>query len=1097
MRNHRFRLYQWLYRNLVGPGRQAVYESEHLDLSGIRPLERYPAGILFPIEKGVSGVDPSAAEEEGEAADDFTGIPAGKQDPDSGDESEAEPVILKRRYVAPSAAGFSFFIKGNEIRLQVLPWAVRYEPGGDREEKGRFAVKTWRRVPLDEAASPALGDIRPPESGNTHAVRIPVFEGLGEIFLLWRPHADGWLTTISLSNRQEMPQGIPPEHYHHLRNSLSFFEVHLDCIIFSGEVGIYPRIDPGLLDDEEQEMELQYKNRRIYAVGHGAAVDWEESGGSVRKIAVDFLPKTEVPQVSVGDDQFSSDVLMLDFLAAADSAKSGQTGTGSGICNALDVFVDEYDQWICEQERGALDLPEAERLVAKRICARMRTAAERMRSGIAVIREDPTAFLAFGIANRAMLRQMIRGDRISGSERSNYRWRSFQLAFLLTVIESVVNEKSAFRDTVDLIWFPTGGGKTEAYLGLIAFLIAWRRLTHPELGGGTAVLMRYTLRLLTQQQFHRACRLIFAMELIRKERPELGSEPVSIGMWVGEATSPNTFEAAARIVESAESGGSPDSLRKLVLDSCPWCGTVFQAADNYIAGAERFAFRCIDPSCDFGDPDGKGSALPCNVVDEALYESPPTLMIATIDKFARLAWEDRAGVFFGQNGARPPELVIQDELHLISGALGSIAGLYEAAVDATLRYRGVYPKYIASTATIRMAEEQVRRLYGRSVAVFPPPGISIDDSFFARSIPIDQKPGRLYVGYLAPDLPRNKSMAPLAAALLTAPDALFAGQEDAERLLDAWWTLVVYHGSLKGVGNSHNVFNIDVHDLLARYENEFQGKSGSGRENRFRRLGPRADRIAQLTSRSSAAENAATFRRLEKDFRDPACLDVVLATNMISVGLDVSRLALMIVNGQPLTTAEYIQASSRVGRAETPGLVITNYYRDQARSLSHYESFRPYHESFYRFVEPSSITPYTYQARTRALHAALVIAVRHGIERLSPNTAAGDFDPEAPDVQALLEIFGSRLAEAASTQASGSRFEGGLPVNRHLGMLVLQWQNEACRCRNDKRRLDYMAPDKNSTTDRLLYNHGDRITGLWATPQSMRNVEKTTYVKLL
>jgi ATP-dependent helicase YprA (DUF1998 family) len=526
-------------------------------------------------------------------------------------------------------------------------------------------------------------------------------------------------------------------------------------------------------------------------------------------------------------------------------------------------------------------------------------------------------------------------------------------------MESAIREDDDYRDIVDLIWFPTGGGKTEAYLGLIAFLIVWRRLTNPASGGGTTVLMRYTLRLLTAQQFARATRMICALELIRRNSPKLkNGAPITIGMWVGSATSPNRFEDAMKYVVQA-SNGNVGVLRSLVLENCPWCGTPFTASEGYSASETEFHFSCTNAACDFGRQDQ--GILPCNVVDEALYDEPPTLLIATIDKFARLAWDERANAFFCVDGNRAPELVIQDELHLIAGALGSVAGLYEAALDTVLTARGIRPKFIASTATIRMAEQQVKRLYGRSLAVFPPPGLSCDDSFFARTVPLDKRPGRMYVGYLAPMLDRQHCMAPLAAALLAAPEVIFeVGQEDRAELLDAWWTQVVYHGSLKGVGNSHNAFNIDVRDVVRRLNEERKQEA----KEPITRL---AARIAQLTSISSAEENANTFSRLEKLRDSPECLDTVLATNMVSVGLDVARLALMIVNGQPLTTAEYIQASSRVGRSEVPGLVFANYYRDQARSLSHYESFRPYHEAFYRFVEPTSVTPYTYQARTPIL----------------------------------------------------------------------------------------------------------------------------------
>ena len=435
--------------------------------------------------------------------------------------------------------------------------------------------------------------------------------------------------------------------------------------------------------------------------------------------------------------------------------------------------------------------------------------------------------------------------------------------------------------------------------------------------------------------------------------------------------------------------------------------------------------------------------------------------------------------------------MIQDELHLITGPLGSVAGLYEAGLETLLVQRGVRPKYVASTATIRMAEQQVQRLYARELAVFPPPGLSHDDSYFARAD--RERPGRLYVGYLSPMLDQQHCLAPLAAALLAAPLALFDGRSDRDALLDAWWTQVIYHGSLKGVGNSHNSFMTDVRDfgrwITGRREeqqdNEYALDERDGTAGRLQHA-----RVAQLTSRRPAEENAETFQRLMRSREADGCLDAVLATNMISVGLDVARLALMIVNGQPLTTAEYIQATSRVGRGDVPGLIFANYYRHQARSLSHYESFRPYHESFYRFVEPSSVTPFTHQVRSRALHAALVIALRHTCSDLSGNASAGNFDRNAPEVRAVIADLELRCGNAAAD--SGQRSD----TERHLGRLVDQWHDEARRCEQDRRQLRYQAPDSERNADRLLYAHGDARPGLWATLHSMRNVEGTGALRI-
>ena len=369
--------------------------------------------------------------------------------------------------------------------------------------------------------------------------------------------------------------------------------------------------------------------------------------------------------------------------------------------------------------------------------------------------------------------------------------------------------------------------------------------------------------------------------------------------------------------------------------------------------------------------------------------------------------------------------------------------------------------------------------------MFPPPGLNRDDAYFARTVSLEKQPGRVYVGYLAPLLNRQQCLAPLAAALLMAPVELFQREQETRVLLDAWWTQVVYHGSLRGVGNSHTAFASDVRDFMQL----LSGTAGGRESEKAKQSGRAMPNIAQLTSLQTAAQNAEIFVRLSKAREEDGCLDAVLATNMISVGLDVARLALMIINGQPLTTAEYIQASSRVGRSEVPGVVFANYYRDQVRSQSHYESFRPYHEAFYRFVEPTSVTPYTYQARSRALHAALVIVMRHAGIGLLRNISAANFDPDDSQVANAVKLLKRRCERSASEQAD--------EVNRHIDSLIDAWRNEVKLCRQGRRQLSYRVPEKEAGRDRLLYNHDDRIRGLWPTLQSLRHVENATLIKAL
>ena len=1062
----RRKLVDWLRRQLIGPASE--------DSLRMSPLDRYPTGVLHPVDHpDVPGIDPASTvqlEEEPTLLDDPEDEPVG--DDESEDRTSAQPA-RRRRYVPPSSAGFSFYVRG-QAHVAITASAALYGGTGERDERGRFKEGEYIRTKLPETTVTWSRSAVPSEASET------IWEERAGIDIRARPHRDGCILTVTLCNRSELNPDAPARERTRDRVNKALFEAKLECAIESGELVEYPRVDLSLLTKEEQEIELQYRKQRIYAVGHGAAANWDVSPGGNARIWSEFMPEAEVPMMTVdtgGDDA----VLRLGRLADAP------------MPDELARFTDGYADWISEQKRIASELRNCdERAAAERICNKMSVALDRMRGCVEMLRADPLAAESFRLANRAMLDQMRQAHRVDGkgTETDRYRWRPFQLAFLLTTMESAIREEDDFRDVLDLIWFPTGGGKTEAYLGLIAFLISWRRQKYPDSGGGTTAFMRYTLRLLTRQQFERAARMVCAMELIRRRHPaKLGQTPIDIGIWVGGEISPNRYDQARELVDEIRDG-KPGAQYKLLMERCPWCGTPFDATHGYRATDDAFHLHCTDAECAFGiDP----RPLPCNVVDDALYDHPPSLLIGTIDKFARVAWEERTGKFFGAGtGSRPPELVIQDELHLITGPLGSVAGLYEAGLDTLLVRLGVRPKYIASTATIRMAREQVRRLYARELAVFPPPGLSHSNSYFARTD--HERPGRLYVGYLAPMLDQQHCMAPLAAVLLAAPGALFDGDADRDELLDSWWTQVVYHGSLKGVGNSHNAFVTDVRGYGQRLARELEEVRNTSLDSEIdapvREPGGASKRfeeteIAQLTSRRTAEENAETFQRLAKPREDDDCLDAVLATNMVSVGLDVARLALMIVNGQPLTTAEYIQATSRVGRAEVPGLVVTNYYRGQARSLSHYESFRPYHESFYRFVEPSSVTPHTFQVRSRALHAALVIALRHVCADLRSNTSAGQFNRESPEVRAVIAELKRRCKRAAPEPGPGR------DTADHLDLLAGQWHDEARRCEQERRQLNYQAWNDEKNADRLLYTHGESRRGLWATLHSMRNVEGT------
>ena len=1062
-------------KSLIGPGHESDSISEDFTINHQPPSSVYSTAILFPITKD-AGID-AASEEEDE--DEYS--------ENLNTDSQiilAQGVSNKRRYMTPSSAGFSFYASA-DIELHIKPWAVQYTNPSKRNHE-------WHRKPMhnykdDEEAQ----TISAPTIAGVEKIEIWKDNNgkpTAEIYTLWREHEDGWIITVSLSNKQQAIEDGEIKDIFWDELHKSFYEVELSCEITSGEVYPYPFKNLSLMNHEEQELELQYRHQKIYAIGHGVAVNWDFSK-KLPEIKIDFLPQTEVPIASPIVKEIDQSILSIERLS--------QLGHKPSLINELNIFIATYENWQKKQlQESENTLNVEEKLTAKRITEKINVAITRMKDGVALLKNNSKVQQAFSLANEAMLNQMVSTN--TNKNLAQYCWRPFQLGFFLLALESVVNEHSQYRDTVDLIWFPTGGGKTEAYLGLIAFQIIYRRLTNSTSYKGTTVIMRYTLRLLTRQQFIRATKLICALELLRrKNEKELQLEPITTGMWVGSTTTPNQYtdqynEGAVEALDKAI--GSNKAPHKLVITECPWCTeSLWKSANRhgYIKKPElkTIEYHCLNTNCDFHN-----SSLPINVIDEALYKAPPTLLFATVDKFARLTWNEKTSSLLGGNDRKAPELIVQDELHLISSALGSIVGLYEAALDIVLQNNGSIPKYIASTATIKNASEQIKSLYGRNHAVFPSPGLSSDDSFFTRIVPLSEKPGRLYVGYLASLIGKDGAFSALTSSILTAPIALF-GEADQERqeLMDAWWTMIVYHGSLRSVGNSQNELLYHSAETMKSIFSRLQLedwykekiKNNNAIPDRIERLS-----IAQITGNKTAKENSVTFQNLENNFDNNNSIDVALATNMISVGLDVSRLSLMVINGQPLTTAEYIQSSSRVGRSEVPGIIFTNYYKHQARSLSHYENFRPYHETFYRFVEPTSVTPYTKQARKRALHAALVIVMRHsnGLN-LNSNNSASKFNSEEPKIARAIDNLRRRCNQAI---LEGNKNEQARLVDENISQLISDWENKILEYSSNGRltkSLHYEAKDNDKSAVRLLQKYDAKIKGLWPTLDSMRSVE--------
>ena len=646
-------------------------------------------------------------------------------------------------------------------------------------------------------------------------------------------------------------------------------------------------------------------------------------------------------------------------------------------------------------------------------------------------------------------------------------------------VPGLADPRDPDREVVDLLFFPTGGGKTEAYLGLAALAMTLRRLRDPDRGGrrgaGVSVVMRYTLRLLTLDQLARASGLVCALELERAaDSARYGEWPFEIGLWVGKAATPNFMgrkgdnrsdSARARTRQfKADPGGKPCPLP---IESCPWCGTRF-GADSFMLlpnddAPEELRVVCTDFDCEFsGD-----RPLPILAVDEPIYRRLPAFLIATVDKFASLPWEARTGVLLGgadrydagdfrgaaEPGAgrrlerplAPPDLVIQDELHLISGPLGTMVGLYESVIDALCARAGgdrpARPKIVASTATVRQARDQIRALFARAdTRVFPPPGPDRRGAFFAHTVPVERAAGRRYAGIAASGRNPKVLMRRVWLALMGAAERAYrdaGGHRNPDNPADPYMTVVGYFNSLRELGGARRILEEEVRNTIRQY-------------GRRRRLGePHGlfhDRrtfsdVVELTSRVSTNQVAAARRRLESAFHEPDRVDCAIATNMISVGLDIPRLGLMVVLSQPKTHAEYIQATSRVGRDERrPGLVVTLLNVHKPRDRSHYERFRHYHETFYRSVEASSVTPFSVRALDRGLAGALVGLARHAEARLTPPNGVERLAEVRADLEERLLAWFGRRVERQPFAGEAERAERRQSVRRRVSALLDAWR---------------------------------------------------------
>lgn len=740
-------------------------------------------------------------------------------------------------------------------------------------------------------------------------------------------------------------------------------------------------------DYELLELDLLYSNNFCYGQGHGCSVNWgnylEDETAEPDYVESIFIPFYELKQMKAAEIN-ENPIFKMKYIYSSQPSEV--------ICN-LSKFVDEYDKWITQKE-SEIDAVEARlQQCAKDHIKNCKHTFERIKYAVELleksIKSDKTVWNAFCYTNEAMFMQRCQSLKKQKKpiDEDKITWYPFQLAFILQELPSIIEPEKADRKIVDLLWFPTGGGKTEAYLGIAAFTIFYRRMIHKKNGVGVAVIMRYTLRLLTIQQFERASTLICACELIRKKY-SISDESIEIGLWVGNELTPKDVETAKKSLDKKIINAklSEDEADPCQIKICPWCGQELTPFDYSIDKSKgRMSIKCSNIDCEYHNVE----SLPIRLLDEEIYKLTPAFIVGTVDKFAQITLKSEPASMFGiGRGNLPPDLIIQDELHLISGPLGTMTGIYEAAIINICQKQGHPVKIIASTATIKNAGNQIKALYGRKYSQFPPQCLSSDDSFFAVKSNKRERPARMYLGLMGVGTTFTTTLIRVYAAWLFSSRYLIAlGYED--KIIDNFWTLTGYFNSLRELGGTRTQV---VDDVQSRYQYL--------KDRKFAHLVPQFngkehyDYSEELTSRMGNDQISEIIQKgLKKGYTKESTSDVydfILASNMISVGVDVGRLGTMAVAGQPKTNAEYIQATSRVGR-DNPGLVFMVYNQSRSRDRSHYEQFLKYHSAMYRYVEATSMTPFSDRARDRGLQALFITMCRYLINDLLENESAGNF----------------------------------------------------------------------------------------------------------
>jgi len=1095
------------------------------------PYKEYITGVIVPYDYVKEETDPDSEvlDIEGDGM---------SEDDDSENQSLFSTPMEINAKSRPKSFGVSFFIKGEEITLEVcVSWGRYHFSEGSCN---------WLREGYCKEVKIDNNDING---------EIIVYENVdGKVILFPRKikRKEGNTIIISLINKINYDKS----EWATLAEKC-LFQPSIRINIKKGNIGAFEQ-------QKDDTLRFLYRNNPVIAKGHMCSAIWKDidytdyiNGNLLwpdrkAEMAERFMRpdiRTEfVPMHPISSPIFDWDTDYGDCPEIS-SIKISEMWDEQDIISNFTPFIEGYTKWIDHNKSKLSEVQEKDKETAIKLIENQIVTLERLKMGVDLLLKDKKARLAFCFANRVVWLQN------NWKRKEDFIWRPFQLVFFLLSLESIHNEKSRYREMADLLWVPTGGGKTEAYLGIMAFTMALRRirarLGDINNGGGVSILSRYTLRLLTIQQFRRTLRMVTAAEYLRvidfegikgwrpekcdlKENMIYGSLRFSTGIWVGGNVTPNhlrqglsTEGGAVHILMGKKNEGEPAQIIR-----CPVCNSwlaVPQAGlppkekiylvcnadekpedirikietndeimnaiqnfdlitvghkQNYMTLAFEFKnennmtpenienfwrlliekvghlnrifsptrpgyfecekedgrrkelpldfeIYCPNPCCDLNQnvqyfegvplcPEGENrtiledglvlmeslapfkenSRIPITAytVDEQVYYRCPTIIVSTVDKIARMAFEPRVGSIFGnvntynayygyyRNGLmpknylksalkeeyncrvsrfNPPDLIVQDELHLIEGPLGSMFGLYESIVESVIQSGGGQTKYIASTATIKNADSQVNNIFAKQVFQFPAHGLDMGSNFFVRRREWNDSwnentPGRIYMGVYSP------GNGPLTPSIRIWSSIFRTCHENSNNeMIKYFWSLVGYYNSIRELGGGRALYKEDIVERLSHITRE-------------RNIILDPENVIELSSRRDSTDLPQILQELENaiDRNLANTPQAIFTTSMFGTGVDIPHLSLMVVNGQPKTTSQYIQATGRMGRKKG-GLIVSFLRAGRPRDLSHYELFPSYHLRQYLEVEPVSVSPFSEGTLERASGPTLVSYLRN------------------------------------------------------------------------------------------------------------------------